>query len=255
MLKRLEEIAPGVWVATSRRYRTCSTVLADGHGGALVVDPAWDADELAALPSDLATLGLRCAVGFATHVHYDHVLWHADLGEVPRWASPWTAEATLTRRDEVLAPLIGDLPASLIELAGRLRALPGEDLPWDGPRARGWTHDAHAPSHVALEVESAGLLLCGDMLSDDEIPMPDDDDLGLVAYAAGLDLLADVVRRTRLLVPGHGSPTDRPLERLDADRRYLDAVMAGREVDDPRLAGDGMREQHALNQKLAAASA
>ena len=251
-MQRLEAIAPGVWVATSRRYRTCSTVLADGHGMALVVDPAWDADELAAIPADLAELGLRCAVGFATHVHYDHVLWHADLGDVPRYASPWTAEATVSHRDEVLAPLVGDLPAELIEIAGRLRALPGDDLPWDGPGIRAWTHDAHAPSHVALEVESAGLLLAGDMFSDDEIPMPDDDDHGLVGYLAGLELLADVVRRTRLLVPGHGTPTDRPLQRFDADRRYLDALMSGRPVDDPRLANEGMAEQHALNMKLAA---
>jgi hypothetical protein len=30
---RLVEVAPGVWVATSRRYATNTTVLLDGHGG------------------------------------------------------------------------------------------------------------------------------------------------------------------------------------------------------------------------------
>jgi len=251
MTQRLHLVAPGVWVATSRRYRTCSTVLATGTGGALVVDPAWDADELALIPADLAELGIRCTLGFATHVHYDHVLWHPDLGDVPRWASPWTAEETATNRAEVLAPLVGDIPDELIEIAGRLRALPGDDLPWDGPQARCWTHDAHALRHVALEVESAGLLVAGDMMSDDEIPMPDDNDLGLVGYQAGLEVLADVVRRTTLLVPGHGSPTEHPVERLDADRRYVDTLLAGRPCDDPRLGNPGMAEQHELNLRLA----
>ena len=203
---RLIEASPGVWVATSRRYATTSTVLLDGQGGALVIDPAWDADELAAIPADLAALGVRCAAGLATHVHYDHVLWHPDLGEVPRWASPWTAEAVITQRDEVLAPLVGDLSPELIDLAARLQPIPGDAVPWDGPVARCWTHDAHAPSHLALELEASGVVVAGDMLSDVELPMPDDERPDLVSYLAGLDLLADVVRRARLLVPGSRHP-------------------------------------------------
>ena len=71
---RLVELCPGVWVATSRRFATTSTVLLDGHGGAVVVDPAWDPDELAAIPVDLDSLGVRCVAGLATHEHYDHVM-------------------------------------------------------------------------------------------------------------------------------------------------------------------------------------
>ncbi len=249
--KRLVEVFPGVWVATSRRYATTSTVLLDDHGGALVVDPSWDADELAAIPADLAALGVRCAAGLATHVHYDHVLWHPDLGEVPRWASPWTAEAVVTHRDEVLGPLVGDLPSELLDLAGRLQPLPGDVVPWDGPVARCWIHDAHAPSHVALELEESGVVVAGDMLSDIELPMPDYSAPDLVSYLAGLDLLAEVVRRARLLVPGHGTPTDDPVRRLDVDRFYLDALLAGRPVDDARLANEGMAELHASNLRLA----
>ena len=77
---RLVELVPGVWLATSRQYATTTTVLLDGSGGAVVVDPAWDPDELAAIPADLAALGVRCVAGLATHEHYDHVLWHPGLG-------------------------------------------------------------------------------------------------------------------------------------------------------------------------------
>ena len=92
------------------------------------------------------------------------------------------------------------------------------------------------------------------MLSDVELPMPDDKAPDLVSYLLGLDVLADVVGRAHWLVPGHGTPTDRPMRRLDADRAYLDALLAGRPVDDDRLGNEGMSELHAANLLLAAAT-
>jgi glyoxylase-like metal-dependent hydrolase (beta-lactamase superfamily II) len=256
--QRLVQLADGVHLATSRRYVTNSTVLLDGAGGALVVDPAWDADELAAIPADLASLGLRAVAGLATHVHYDHVLWHPDLGDVPRWTSPWTAEAVVTNRDEVLAPLTGDLPPDLIALAARLTALPDRALlpptyvvPWSGPELLCHQHDAHAPAHLAVELVAAGVLLAGDMLSDVELPMPDDDNASLEPYLAGLDTLAPVVARVGLLIPGHGTPTREPMQRLDADRRYLDALLAGRPSDDVRIGFADMAELHEANLRRA----
>jgi hypothetical protein len=35
-----------------------------------------------------------------------------------------------------------------------------------------------------------------------------------------------------------------PVERLDADRRYLDDVLAGRTPSDQRLGNPGMREEY-----------
>jgi len=55
-------------------------------------------------------------------------------------------------------------------------------------------------------------------------------------------------------VPGHGTPTYCPIERLDADRRYLDAVLAGRPVDDPRLADSDNRDMHARTLEQARAT-
>ena len=62
-----------------------------GEGGCLVIDPAVTVDEVAGLAADLRGLSLRPVAGFATHPHWDHVLWSSELGDVPRYASPLTA--------------------------------------------------------------------------------------------------------------------------------------------------------------------
>lgn len=232
----LTELVPGVWTATSRRYATTSTVLLDGRGGAVVVDPAWDPDELAAIPAGLLGLGARCVAGVATHEHYDHVMWHPDLGDVPRWSMPRTVAHLLVERERLLAPLAEYLTPDLIAIAGRLEPLPDALLPWSGPAARCVTHDAHAPAHLALLVEESGVLVAGDMLSDVELPMPADGDLTLDTYLQGLETLRETVASARLLIPGHGTPTRDPLSRWDADMRYLDDLLSGREPADPRLA-------------------
>jgi glyoxylase-like metal-dependent hydrolase (beta-lactamase superfamily II) len=246
MTQRLREVAPGVWVATSRRYATTSTVLLDGRGGAVVIDPAWDPDELAAIPADLADLGVRCVAGLATHEHYDHVMWHPDLGEVPRWATSGTVVHLSQERDRLLAPLAQYLTPDLIAIAGRLAALPGEGLPWDGPPARSIVHDAHAPAHLALLVEDGGVLVAGDMLGDVELPMPEDDET-LEHYAVGLEALRDAVWAAQVLIPGHGTVTRDPRSRYDADRRYLDDLLAGRVSRDPRIDDPENAGLHAEN--------
>lgn len=252
-LLRLVEVTTGVWVAQSRRYDTNSTVLLDGHGGALVIDPAWDPDELAAIPADLAALGVRCVAGLSTHVHYDHVMWHPDLGDVPRWATAGTVAMVEADRDAVVAPLHRDLPDDLVDVAARdLRPIDGELLEWSGPTAVVHVHNAHAPHHLALELPDLGLLVSGDMLSDVELPMPDGDDVDLSTYRTGLESLTDVVRRTRLQVPGHGSVGRDPASRHAADLRYLDDLEARGASDDPRIALDGMAELHAANLRRAA---
>jgi glyoxylase-like metal-dependent hydrolase (beta-lactamase superfamily II) len=244
---RLVEVAPGVLVAHSRRWAETSTVVLDGHGGALVIDPAFDADELAAIPADLAALGVRCVAGLSTHLHHDHVLWHPDLGDVPRWASPGTVRETLENRDRVVGPLVGDLPDELVDVAARLTPYDGELLEWTGPTIRLHVHDAHAPHHLALELVDLGVLVAGDMLSDVELPMPADDDADLVTYRTGFESLEPLVRRARLLIPGHGSVTDRPLDRYDADARYLDEIERSGSSSDPRIDLPDMPELHEAN--------
>ena len=62
-VRELTEVAPGVLVATAALYTTTSTVLADGHGGCLVVDPAVTVTEVAGLAAAVPALGLRPVAG------------------------------------------------------------------------------------------------------------------------------------------------------------------------------------------------
>src|SRR5579875_2248328 len=118
VFRNAAEIAPGVWVTTSRRMLTTSTILTDGRS-AFLVDPAWDPHELDSLADDLTKAGVEVVGGFATHAHHDHLLWHPGFGEAPRWASARTAELAISERDELVEAL-GDFPADLSALMGRV---------------------------------------------------------------------------------------------------------------------------------------
>lgn len=279
----MDEIAPGVFVATSTVYLTTSTVVRGAGNGCLVIDPALTAADVAGLGTWLRARGLRAVVGWSTHPHWDHVLWSDALGaQVSRYATGRAvAAAERTRRalaDEVAAAA----PGHDLTLVGRLAPLPGtgDVIPWDGPEVRVVAHDAHAPGHGALFLPGPGILVAGDMLSDVEVPLldlagadgrpadaaaggPGDPGSGppdpFGAYRAGLGLLASLGSAgVRCVVPGHGHVGDRAQfrARVAADFRYLDLVEAGRDADDPRLGGpdaDWLRAEHARQRELARA--
>lgn len=241
-MRELAEVAPGVLVATSRTMSTTSTLLHDGRS-AFLVDPAWLPDELDALATTIRGVGLTVTGGFATHAHHDHLLWHPGLGEAPRFASPVTANLAVTERPALLDALGPSFPEGLTDLMGRVTGV--EQVP-EGTLPRGLpvelvVHDGHAPGHTALWLPEQRVLIAGDMLSDVELPLPfwPDD---LPSYRSALDLLADHAERAAVVVPGHGTPGSDVLARLDADRRFLDDVVAGRDPADPRLANPGMAE-------------
>ncbi|MCF4120029.1 MBL fold metallo-hydrolase [Antribacter sp. KLBMP9083] len=260
-------VADGVLVRTGRRMATTTTivfrpsgvpagrVLPGRRAGALpavLVDPAWDADELEAIADELDALAVRPAAGFSTHAHYDHLLWHPRYGDVPRWASEGSVRVVRERRDELVEQLLGGdperYPKPVLDLFAHVTEVPDPpsglpDLDDALPRTEVVVHDGHEQGHSALWLPESGVLVVGDMLSDAEIPLPYHPD-NLPAYLAGLDRLAPYVEAAAVLVPGHGTPSYTPVERLDADRRYLDAVLAGREPDDPRLANRAMAEEH-----------
>jgi glyoxylase-like metal-dependent hydrolase (beta-lactamase superfamily II) len=253
MIRQLVEVVDDVFVATSRTMSTTSTIVARG-GSALLVDPAWHPDELASLGAELAARQLRVVSGFSTHAHHDHLLWHPGFGQAPRFASPGTAHLAVADRAVLLSELGADFPDDLADLMGMVLpvedAIPEQHLPV-GVSAELIVHDGHAPGHSALWLENERVLIAGDMLSDIEVPLPYDD---LSAYLEGLDRLAPFVSRAVIVVPGHGTPSAEPLERLDADRRYLDAVIHGRVPDDPRLADRDMQEQYERLVALVAAT-
>ncbi|WP_036963148.1 MBL fold metallo-hydrolase [Promicromonospora kroppenstedtii] len=246
----LTQVADGVLVHRSELLRN-NTVVVRGQEGVLVVDAGITGAELACLADDLSELGLPVVAGFSTHPDWDHVLWHANLGEVPRYG---TARCAADMRDlrstadwrsrvtEGLPPEIADdVP---LDLFGLVTGLPAGTarIPWDGPDVRVVEHPAHSPGHAALLVEGSGVLAAGDMLSDVFVPMlgefTDESD-PVEEYLTGLRALEAVAGDVAVLVPGHGSAVagaNQVRARIDLDRAYLHALRDGRTPDDPRIA-------------------
>ena len=241
----LTHVADGVRVHQSEPLQN-NTVVVRGSAGVLLVDPGITGDEMACLAKDLA--GEPVVAGFATHPHWDHVLWSADLGEAPRYGTARCAadlQEFLSKADwksgmtEWVPPDIADdLP---LDLFGLITGLPAgtAHLPWDGPRIRIIEHQAHAPGHAALLIEEHGVLVAGDMLSDVLIPMLDTDGTAdpIDDYLAALQLFDDVAADVQVVVPGHGSVggADELRIRIDQDRAYVQALRDNQEITDPRI--------------------
>jgi glyoxylase-like metal-dependent hydrolase (beta-lactamase superfamily II) len=155
-----------------------------------------------------------------------------------------------SRREEILAALGPDYRPEVLALVGRLSALPGLDVPWLGPETDVILHDAHIVGHSALWIAELGLLVAGDMLSDVELPLPDDSPNALGAYRAGLEALAPYASLAQFVIPGHGSITSDGSGRVAADLAYLDDLTTGRESTDTRIANPGMADVHAANREL-----
>jgi glyoxylase-like metal-dependent hydrolase (beta-lactamase superfamily II) len=162
---------------------------------------------------------------------------------------PAAVSVLKTRRDHLVEQLGQSAPGHDLELFGKLQALDGPVIPWDGPEARLIVHDGHAPGHGAVFLPDSGVLVAGDMCSDIEIPLLDTDETDpLGDYRTGVERLASVPE-VRQVVPGHGHVGDAAelRRRLGLDTAYLDAVSAGRPYQDPRLTEDSpawMRAMH-----------
>jgi hydroxyacylglutathione hydrolase len=242
----LTEIAPGVLIATAPLYTTNSTVIAGPGGSCLLIDPAVTVTEVAGLAAALAGRGLRPALGWSTHPHWDHLLWHAGLGDAPRYATAACVAAAAQWRDVLLEHLDAGAPGHDHALVGAVSALDEAFIPWDGPAVQVIAHDGHAPGHGALFLPDSGVLIAGDMLSDIEFPLLEtdaEDPLG--DYRTGLARLAAVADEVRLVIPGHGHVGDGPefRRRIAADLAYLDELERGEPSQDPRIHGD-MASEH-----------
>ncbi|HUB41086.1 MAG TPA: MBL fold metallo-hydrolase [Streptosporangiaceae bacterium] len=246
-MRELAEVAAGVLVATAVQYTTTSTVVLGAGGSCLVVDPSVTVAEVSGLADELARRNLRPVAGWATHAHWDHLLWCAELGDVPRYSTQRGVELAQRERAGLIEGVNAAAPGHDMDVFARLTVLDGNRIPWDGPATMLVEHDAHEVGHGAIFLPETGTLLAGDMLSDLEIPLlypGDPDPVG--QYRAGLELLAalDVVRT---VVPGHGNVGD-AIEfrrRVDADRRYLDKLESGvREADDERIGSAWLVSEH-----------
>jgi glyoxylase-like metal-dependent hydrolase (beta-lactamase superfamily II) len=242
----LTQVAEGVLVHQSELLQN-NAVVVQGRAGVLLIDPGIQGSEMACLANDLRELGQPVVAGFSTHPDWDHVLWHAELGEAPRYGTARCAaymQDLLSHVDwkarvaEMLPPEIAEeIP---LDLFGLITGLPAESsqIPWDGPEVRIIEHPAHSQGHAALLIEERGVLVAGDMLSDILIPFPD---LGaanpIEDYLVGLRLLEGVADDVDVLIPGHGSVggADEVFARIELDRAYVHALRDGHAPDDPRI--------------------
>ncbi|MGN6125092.1 MAG: MBL fold metallo-hydrolase [Humibacter sp.] len=242
----LSHVAEGVLVHQSE-FMQSNAVVVDGTDGVLVIDPGLRDDELACLANDLAESGRRVVMGFSTHPHWDHLLWHPELGSPQRYGTAAGAAMIQARMSTPgwEAAVTGMMPQDLVDHVpldgfGLIDGLPAGavEIPWDGPRIRIIEHRAHAPGHAALVVEESRVLVAGDMLSDILIPMlnprspdPIDD------YLAALRLFDGAADDVETVIPGHGSvgDADQLRARIEKDRTYVAALRDRAATDDSRL--------------------
>ncbi|MBO4272150.1 MBL fold metallo-hydrolase [Microbispora triticiradicis] len=245
----LRRVAEGVLIHQSEFVQS-NAVVVRGRAGVLLIDPGVTGSELDCLANDLRELGQPVVAGFSTHPHWDHLLWHARLGEAHRYG---TARCAAVVRDQLSdagakariaahlreTEIAGRVP---LDLLGLVTGLPAGTavVPWDGPQVRIIEHQAHAPGHAALMIEERGVLVAGDMLSDVLIPMLDHSkstDDPVEDHLAALRLLEEVADDVDVLIPGHGSVggADQVRARIDQDRAYVHALRDGRDPGDPRI--------------------
>lgn len=242
----LKHVAEGVLVHESEFIQSNSVVV-QGRSGVLLIDPGITNDEMAALANDLRESGQSVVAAFATHPDWDHVLWHPDFGDVPRYG---TARCAASLRDllsnvdwearvaEGLPPEYADeIP---MDLLGLITGLPAGavQIPWDGPRVRIIEHQAHAPGHAALLIEECGVLVAGDMLSDILMPFLDLEAPDPIRdYLDALRRFESVADDVDVVVPGHGSVGGggQLHARIEQDRAYVQALRDGGVPDDPRV--------------------
>ena len=240
----LKQVARGV-LAHESEFIESNAVVVQGAAGVLLIDAGITDDEMVAIADDLRELGQPVVAGFSTHPHWDHLLWHAKLGEAPRYGTARCAadiRAFLSDahwKDHIAEELPPEIEVPL-DLLGLITGLPAEatQIPWDGPKVRIIEHQAHAPGHAALLIEERRVLVAGDMLSDVLIPMLDLSAADpMEDYLAALRRLEGVAGDVDVFIPGHGSigGADQLRARIDQDRAYVLALREGHVPSDPRV--------------------
>lgn len=242
-------------VVTSLLWQTTATAIRSGDE-AMLVDSPYFPDELELLPTMLRQAGFEIDALLATHADYDHLLGRMAFPE----ASLGVGEDTMLRlRAEPGAAQRALRDADADQYVSRPRPLAlgqVQALPVPGHLEIGSEEcelhpaEGHTADGTAVLAPFAGLLVCGDYLSDVEIPMVSEGG-SVGAYRATLARLAPLVERSDTIVPGHGSPHDREtaLRILDEDVDYLDALERGDERPALPVGRDTARQRaiHAEN--------
>jgi glyoxylase-like metal-dependent hydrolase (beta-lactamase superfamily II) len=214
-----------VLVATSSLWQTNAIALRSG-GEAMLVDSPYFADELEMLPEVLRQSGFEVDGLLATHADWDHLLGrYAFPG-----ASLGVAESTATRLRAEPGVAQNELRRAdaeyYVKRPGPLGLGTYQSLPVPGKLELGSEElelhpsEGHSSDGMAIFARWCGVLVCGDYLSDVELPTWTDKAL----YRATLERLRSLAEDAEAVVPGHGSPLTREeaLRVLEEDLAYLD---------------------------------
>ena len=228
-------VHPDAIVVTSRIWQTNATALRAG-GETLLIDSPYFPDELEALPALLRQAGFEPNALFATHADYDHVLARFAFPELTLGVGDPTMERIRAEPGAVQRELRDEDARNYVARPAPLALGNLQSLPVPGYVELGEHElelhpaDGHTSDGTAVLAEFAGLLVCGDYISNLEIPWLSPGG-GLNDYRATLARLAPLVERAETVVPGHGGPHTREtaLRIIDEDIGYLDALERGEE--------------------------
>jgi glyoxylase-like metal-dependent hydrolase (beta-lactamase superfamily II) len=239
-------------VVTSRLWQTTCTAVRSG-GECLVIDSPYFPDELELLPVLLGQAGFEPVGLLATHGDWDHLLGRFAFPGLALGVGSTTAERLRAEPGTAQRELRDADAENYVVRAAPLSLGSYQVLPAPGSVGIGDAEielhptGGHTADGTAFLVRSAEVLVCGDFLSDVEIPMVE---ASLADYRATLTRLAPLVETVESVVPGHGSPHSRDLALriLDEDVEYLDALERGDErVKLP--AGRDTKRQRAIHAK------
>jgi glyoxylase-like metal-dependent hydrolase (beta-lactamase superfamily II) len=226
-------VHPDAIVVTSRIWQTTATAIRAGDESMLIDSPYFP-DELELLPTLLRQAEFEPNGLLCTHADWDHLLGRLAFPGLALGAGQPTAER--------LRAEPGAAQRELREADGEhyvVRPAPLSLGAWQSLPVPGFVEigdqeiemhiaDGHTADGTAFFARWAGVLVCGDYLSDFEIPMIAAGG-SLEAYRSTLARLAPLVEAASVVVPGHGSPHPREtaLRILDEDVSYLDALEQG----------------------------
>jgi hydroxyacylglutathione hydrolase len=188
-------------IATSRLGSVCYVIR--GEQGNVLVDaghPRNAQETVQALDEQGLLAGLRAAI--VTHSHADHAGALALLQQrgVEVWAGPRTFSAILRDQERRL-----QLAPAPYRVDRELRD--SEQIDVGGETLRIVTTPGHADDHIAVYMENARVLLCGDLFTFEDIGTCDitrthADSLGLMEQS----ILRCAALEPACVGPGHGAP-------------------------------------------------
>ena len=223
-----QHLTPYLWVTQSPIFATNSGILIDA-GQACLIDPGITEEEIRGIARFTLEQGASVQTIILTHGHWDHLLGPEYFPGV-RVIAHTEYKHTLAQRSEAILQQISSWEAQAGILRSQPLRLPQPTLAFESVlHVHLGQYDlqlipapGHAADQIAIYEAERGMLWAGDMLSDAEIPLVSHN---LSAYQDTLARLSAL--DVRVLIPGHGMPTDDPVEiraRFDGDQEYLQSL-------------------------------